>query len=49
VYSQYSEKFQGKLCFSGQVLVVQKCWTVKKFSMQCIQCIFTWGGPCKLG
>jgi len=24
VYSQYSEKFQGTLCFSGQVLVVQK-------------------------
>jgi len=21
----------------------------KKFSMQCIQCIFTWGDPCYLG
>jgi len=35
-------KFQEKLCFSGQVQVVQKCWTMKNFSMPCIQCIFTW-------
>ena len=34
-------KFSGQFCFSVQV--VQKCWRVKKFSMQCIQCIFTWG------
>jgi len=34
---------QGKLCFSGQAQVAQKSWTVKKFSIQCIQCIFTSG------
>ena len=32
--------FKGN-CFSGQV--AKKSWTVKIFSMQCIQCIFTWG------
>jgi len=24
IYIQYSEKFQGQLCFSGQVQIVQK-------------------------
>jgi len=42
-YIQYSEKFQDKLCFSGQAQVAQKSWTVKKFSMECIQFILIWG------
>ena len=76
-YIEYSEKFQGKLCFSGkrrvvqkssmvrnilntvkilrencfwrQAQVAQKSWTVKIFSIQYIECIFTWGDPCNLG
>jgi len=39
---QYCEKFQGKICISGHAQVAQQSWTVKKASMQCIQCIFTW-------
>ena len=35
-YIQYSENFQGKLCFSEQAQVAQKSWTVKKFSIQSI-------------
>jgi len=42
-YIQYSENFRGTLCFSGQAQVAEKSWTVKKFSIQCIQCIFTRG------
>jgi len=42
-------KIEGKLCFSRQAKVAQKSWTVKIFSIQYIQCIFTWGYPCNLG
>ena len=35
-------------CFWRQGQVAQKSWTVKIFSIQYIQCIFTWGDPCNL-
>jgi len=34
--------FRGN-CFLGQAKVAQNSWTVKMFSIQCIQCIYTWG------
>jgi len=34
--------FRGN-CFSGQAQVAQKSWTMKIFSVQCVQCILTWG------
>ena len=38
MHIQYSEKFEGKLCFSGQALVAQKSWIIKNaYSVQCIQ------------
>jgi len=33
-YSQYSEKFQGKLCCLGQAQVTQKSWIMKNVSIQ---------------
>jgi len=48
-YLQYSENFQGKLCFSGQSQVAQKSWTVKEYPIQYIECIFTWGDTCNMG
>ena len=30
-YIQYSGKFQGTLCFSGQAQVAQKSWIIKKY------------------
>jgi len=46
VYSQYSEKSQGKLCFSGQVQVLKNAerWKNYVFSVYSLG-----GGPCKLG
>jgi len=48
-YIEYSENFEGKLSFSRQAQVAQKSWIVKTFSVQYIECIFTWGDPCNLG
>jgi len=42
-YIQYSENFQGNLCFSAQAQSCSKILNSEKFSIQCIQCIFTWG------
>jgi len=37
-YTPYSEKFQGKLCFSGQEQVAQISWVVKNiYSVLLIQ------------
>ena len=47
-YIQYSEDFQGKLYFSGQAQVTKKSWTIKIFSIQCIQ-YSIWGDLCNLG
>jgi len=32
----------GTVCFSEQAQVAQNSWTVKIFSVQCVQCMFTW-------
>jgi len=36
-------------CFWRQAQFAQKSWTVNIFSIQYIQCIFTWSDRCNLG
>jgi len=36
------KNFRANSIFEGKRKVAQKSWTVNKFSIQCIQCVFTW-------